>query len=58
MNAIQYHVIPMLIVKMFLELLIAFVALYLQEMKQIVLVNFHREHNKSEICSKQPSFIF
>ena len=49
MNAMEHHVILMLIVKMFLELSIAFVFLDLLEMEQIVLVSLQL---------KQTSLIF
>ena len=43
----KHHVTPMLIVKMFLELLIAFVVLDLLEMEQIALVSLQPKADKS-----------
>ena len=43
----EHHVISTQIVKMFLELLIAFVVLDLLEMEQIVLVSLQPKENKS-----------
>ena len=47
MNAMEHHVIPMQIVKIFLEILIVFVFLVLLEMEQIVVVSLKPKENKS-----------
>ena len=47
MNATEHHVIPMQIVKIFLEILIVFVFLVLLEMEQIVVVSLKPKENKS-----------
>ena len=47
MNATEHHVIPMQIVKIFLEILIVFVFLVLLEMEQIVSVSLKPKEDKS-----------